>query len=76
MTNPTTPGNGESIGATRVPVKIVEHPAFRGHRRPSWVGAEPRIILITRPVRAAATSDPVSSVACAQPATPLMIGAV
>jgi hypothetical protein len=76
MTNPTHPGNGESIGATRVPVKIVEHPAFRGHRRPSWIGAEPRTIQITMRVRAATASDPASSVACSQPGTPLMIGAV
>ena len=76
MTNPTPPGNGESIGATRVPVKIVEHPAFRGHRQPSWIGAEPRTILIRMRVSAARTDDQVTSMACSQPAIPAMIGAV
>jgi hypothetical protein len=76
MTNHTSPGNGGSIGATRVPVKIVDHPAFRGHRRPTWADAEPRTILITMPVRAAMTNEEAVPMACSQPAATSMIGAL
>lgn len=61
MTNQAAPGNGESIdasiqalasvGGSRRPVKVVEHPAFRRH--PSHAGRQAalRASFIVLPVR-------------------------